>query len=235
MTISPDDDMHNPDDPKGTTGRYMYVGFNALEIILEALFLARKTDIKSVLDIPCGFGRVLRHLRSAFPDATFHACDLYDNRLSFCSGVLGAVPIKSTEQLADLTFSQPYDLIWCGSLLTHLPRELFGEALRLFCRSLAVDGIDIVTFHGPAEREFYRSGFGFADYRTPSVFTEQQQYGVSISAPWYVLQSLDEDETVSIIGYRERAWDDHQDVLIVQKTSINHSRKRLSTIAPSTS
>jgi SAM-dependent methyltransferase len=242
MTISPDDDMHNSADPIATD-RYIYVGFNALEVILDALFLVRKIDIKSVLDMPCGFGRVLRHLRSAFPDAALHACDLYDNRLSFCSDTLGAVGIKSKEQLAYLTFPQEYDLIWCGSLLTHLPRELFAEALRLLCRSLAAGGIAIVTLHGrytpinqryglkyladdlfiPAEREFYRSGFGFADYRAPDVYAEQRHYGVSIATPSYVLRLLEEDETVSIVGYRERAWDDHQDVLIIQKKAVNHS------------
>jgi SAM-dependent methyltransferase len=239
--ISPEDDMHNPADPIATA-RYMYVGLNALELILEAMTLARKQEIAAILDMPCGFGRVLRHLRAAFPSAAIHACDLYENRVQFCAKRLGAIPIKSKEELKDLDFAEKFDLIWCGSLLTHLPQRLFADALVLFSRSLQQGGIAVVTLHGrwtpfnqhhhikyisdelfaSAEQDFYRSGFGYADYQAPSIYKGQRNYGVSLAAPWYVLRLLEDDESVSVLSYRERAWDDHHDVLMLQKIPITH-------------
>ena len=239
--ISPEDDMHNDADPTATA-RYFYVGLSALETILDALLLARKTQVTRILDLPCGFGRVLRHLRAAFPDAELHACDLYDNRIQFCGDVLGAVPVKSKEKLSDLQLPASYDLIWCGSLLTHLPEGLFEEAFRLMCRSLAPEGVAVITVHGRyvplnqrtgvkyladelfirAERGFYRTGFGYADYHTPDIYTDQSDYGISISAPSYVLRLLEDDDSISVLSYQDRAWDDHHDVVVIGKRSVNH-------------
>jgi SAM-dependent methyltransferase len=237
--VSSDDDMVNSGWDLDNS-HYFAVGANAIEIILQSMLLCGLGAAKSVLDMPCGFGRVTRHLKSAFPDADLYACDLYQNRIDFCSSVLGARPIKSKENLNEIVFPTKFDLIWCGSLLTHLPSYLFKAALELFSRSLNPNGIAIVTVHGRyslfvqhnrwkylsddmfaiAESEFRVAGFGYADYSSGNQFVEQKQYGISLSAPSYVLKCLEGDESIRIKSYVERHWDDHQDVLLFQKTPL---------------
>ena len=42
----------------------------------------------------------------------------------------GATPIYSNPQLQDVTFPTKYDLIWCGSVFTHVDKERWGDILR---------------------------------------------------------------------------------------------------------
>jgi SAM-dependent methyltransferase len=128
----------------------MAVGEEALAIVLQALLLCGRTSVGRILDMPCGFGRVARHLRSAFPNARIYGCDLYDDRITFCAEQFGTIPIKSREHFQNIVFPEQFDLIWCGSLLTHLPAALFKEALQLFSRSLAENGLAIITLLGRA-------------------------------------------------------------------------------------
>ena len=239
-TISPHDDMINLNSPAGMT-HFLSAGVNALENIFQAMVLCSRTKLATVLDMPCGFGRVTRHLAVAFPDVHLYACDLYQDRIDFCAEHFGARPIKSKEQFSDLTFETGSYLIWVGSLLTHLPEDLFGDALALVSRSLNPGGIGLVTFHGrhtpfiqhhrwryladdmfaPAEIEFRVHGFGYADYNLPALNPEQSADGVSLSSPDYVLRLLAQDDSIRIRGYSERGWDGHQDVAIFQKYPIN--------------
>jgi SAM-dependent methyltransferase len=238
--LAPDEDMINADWDHDKT-HYFAVGADAIEIILQSMILCGVKSLGSILDMPCGFGRVTRHLKAAFPGAALYACDLYKDRIDFCAQVLGAESIKSKENLNEILFPTKFDLIWCGSLLTHLTAPQFENALALFSRSLNPNGIAIVTLHGRyslfvqhnkwkylpdetfaiAESQFRAEGFGYADYGRPDQFFEQQQYGISLSAPSYALKCLERDESLTIKAYTERHWDHHQDVLVFQKTSLN--------------
>src|SRR4051812_41607684 len=79
-TIAEDDAMWN-------TGQewYFYVGESGLNCILAALVLSRLETVTSVLDLPCGHGRVSRHIRSAFPDAELAFCDVDPKSVYFCA------------------------------------------------------------------------------------------------------------------------------------------------------
>src|SRR5690242_3904134 len=55
--ISPDDGMY-----AGDGEHYFRVGLSAVECIDEALINARIESVRNILDMPCGFGRVLRFL-----------------------------------------------------------------------------------------------------------------------------------------------------------------------------
>ena len=65
LTISDRDDMF----VAGQLDHYLWAGRLALELISEAMLLSRKTAFRSLLDMPCGYGRVTRHLVKFFPDS----------------------------------------------------------------------------------------------------------------------------------------------------------------------
>ena len=121
--------------------QYFLVGIEGLRLIPGRARDRRQTpDPKTILDLPCGYGRVLRLLRAAFPDAAITASDLDRGGVRFCEQTFGVEGAFSQRQLDDLSLGHTYELVWCGSLLTHLPEEDARAALRALVRHLAPGG-----------------------------------------------------------------------------------------------
>ncbi len=221
--ISYEDGMY-----KGDGAHYFRVGLDAIRCIEEALAAAHVTSVKNILDFPCGYGRVLRFLVRRFPDAHVTACELMPDAVRFCARTFKAVPAQSTYELDTLVLGTLYDLIWCGSLATHLDARRTRALLRFFARHLAPGGLLVFTTHGdyvagrvlqladfyglrradiPALVESFRqTGHGYLDY------PEQAGYGVSLSAPAWVRAEAQAAGTLREVYFRARGWDEHQDV-----------------------
>jgi SAM-dependent methyltransferase/predicted O-methyltransferase YrrM len=216
--ISPRDAMY-----VGDGAHYFSVGRSAI----TAIERVAPAEPRRVLDMPCGHGRVLRFLRRRYPDAALVACDLDADGVEFCVQRFGAEPVRSSADLSELKLPGPFDLIWCGSLLTHLDTDRSAELLALFRRSLSDGGVAVLTTHGElvADRlragETYQlepdaaraaltayeaTGFGYADYPwSPG-------YGVSISSRAWIDRAA-AAAGLKVLDFAERGWDDHQDVV----------------------
>lgn len=218
----------------GNREHYLAVGRSALRCIELALLAARRSpaEVKNVLDLPSGHGRVLRVLRAAFPDASLTACDLAREAVDHCAAAFAARPVYSSPDLRKLELPGRFDLIWCGSLFTHLDEPRWVELLELFAGALEPRGVLVFTVHGrallervrtgwdyglPVEtlrrlaRDFERRGFGYADY------AGQPDFGISVSSRSFVLSLLERHPELRVVGFTERGWDDHQDVVACAK------------------
>ena len=72
LTRSPTDEMFDPNDPEyWSMAHYLGTGMEAVRLIKNSLTLINKSSesVKDILDFPCGYGRVLRHLKVGFPNA----------------------------------------------------------------------------------------------------------------------------------------------------------------------
>jgi SAM-dependent methyltransferase len=245
QVISPEDDMIDTRNP-ASPAHYMEVGRGALDLVLRSMVLCQKPSIESILDMPCGFGRELRHFVAAFPTAKAYACELYQNKIDYCAQQFGATPVLSSEDLSKVQFDRTFDLVWAGSLLTHLPEDNYLKALSLYSRVLAPGGIALITLQGrhsermqrvewkymdderfsTAASAYQASGFGHVDY------DGQPGYGITFALPSFVLSHIETDPTISVRAYIERGWDDHQDVLVIQKVAIDHSWTSLGKLDP---
>jgi hypothetical protein len=58
---------------------------------------------------------------------------------------------------------------------------------------------------------YEREGFGYADYPQAS------GYGVSLCSPGWLLDNLGQQPDIRIVCFTERAWDEHQDVVVCQR------------------
>jgi SAM-dependent methyltransferase len=219
--------------------QYFEVGESALELITAALLIPGLTEPRNVLDLPCGFGRVTRHLATFFVEADLWVSDLYPDRVAFCRDTFGAIPMASKERLSEIVVGEQFDIVFSGSLLTHLDRDLFVDALDFFRRVLSPCGVAIVTLHGRwsphlqrqwkympdeefavAENAFRTAGFGYREYPGATSFTLQRSYGVSLSAPHWVMEHLERWEDIRLYSYTERGWADHQDVLVFGRPPV---------------
>jgi SAM-dependent methyltransferase len=226
--ISPQDAMY-----EGDGKAYFESGNSALRCIRLAMLAVGKERISRILDLPCGYGRVLRTLKAGFPEAELIACDIDPDGVDFCSRVLRATPVYSSYSPEEIEIADKVDLIWCGSLLTHLDSFRWNGFLSLFERSLAGDGLLVFTTHGRSTadqlstvtmRDFVRPvqnmiadyetyGFAYSDY-----YDAPREYGVSISSPAWVCSELEKLPNLRLVSYVEVGWHSYQDVVACMQT-----------------
>jgi SAM-dependent methyltransferase len=227
QTIAEDDEMW-----PGAEQWYFIVGHDGLQNVLRALSLSRLQSVHHILDLPCGHGRVARHLRAAFPAARLTFCDLNQSAVDFCSKELRGIAVYASSELTDVEFDTTFDVIWIGSLFTHIDLDRAEKWMRHLCKCLAPDGVLIATFHGawtiqqhathgaligPAEWEqilagFRNDGWGYANYPHLSDF------GVSLSRASRVIDMASAIEGCRILSYTERGWAGNHDVLVLSHT-----------------
>lgn len=146
LTISPDDHMMTTPDPVA----YFRTSRSALDCVLRGLASAGKvpSDVGAVLDFGSGYGRVYRALAAAFPDAKLTACDLMESASRFCAETFGGDWVKSDEDLAAVKLPRKYDLIWLGSVFTHLPIHRWQSLLGFLADATNQAGVVVFTSHG---------------------------------------------------------------------------------------
>jgi SAM-dependent methyltransferase len=122
------------------------------------------------------------------------------------------------------------DLIWVGSLVTHLSADLFVNFLNFFHRSLRPGGVFIFTTHGRRAYDWTRRGqyrYGLDDEQTAMVmddyerlgfgyshYTGSQTYGQTLSRPDWVYRQLARIDELRIAAFLEAGWNNHQDVFV---------------------
>jgi SAM-dependent methyltransferase len=228
--ISPDDDMF-----LGNREHYFHVGESAIECIMSAIFSTGKDpkEIKNILDLPCGYGRVLRYLKATFPEASLTACDIGNNAVDFCTQTMGSFPVYSRKEIKQVFIDRNFDLIWVGSLFTHLDLIRWDDFIEFFSSKLNPDGLLVISFHGPSIVQNIINGtntYGLSPNQLISLlgqyilkqyaFVNYQNiddYGISISSPVTITSIFEKFSELSVISLTEKAWDDHQDILICQK------------------
>ncbi len=211
---------------QGDDNHYLRVGLSALDVIEVALAGAEPLTI---LDLPCGFGRVTRVLRARYPAAAITACDLDRPAVDFTAATFLVRPSYSEPNFRDLRLETSFDLIWVGSLLTHLPEHQTRQFLDFAIRHMGPHTRLVVTSHGgyvvqrlrtlttyglsePAAcgllADYLLQGYGYRGYDGGA------EYGISLIAPaWY--RALLEGSPLRLQSYHERGWDEHQDVLVL--------------------
>jgi SAM-dependent methyltransferase len=229
--ISPTERMHADDDKV-----YLAIGQSALKAVRLAQIASGKRDFASILDMPCGHGRVLRWLKAAYPNAKLTACDILADGVEFCVETFGATPAYSIPIPSADLFADRYDLIFAGSLLTHVDVEQWDRLIELWHQLLAPDGLLVVTTHGELVAQRIRAGHRYG-YRTRALsrmlkaydnfgfgFLEEPagnpDYGITVARPDWTLSRLLRHSDFRVVLSSEALWTHHQDVTAVVKRPL---------------
>jgi SAM-dependent methyltransferase len=199
------------------------------------MLAAHKADAARILDFGCGYGRVLRVLRAEFPGASITASDVDREAVDFCERTFRARGVYSSTDPREIRFEDQFDLIWVGSVFTHIDETVWEGLLRVLTAALADDGLLIFTTEGPAIadtlrdgeldfglepdavqsilRDFAVSGFGYADYATRERYDHPRsgRYGVTVVHPDQVRTRV-QAAGLQVAHYIATGWDNHQDV-----------------------
>ena len=223
--------------------RYLRSGRTGLDCIRLGMLAADRATVGSALDLPSGHGRVLRWIKAEFPHARLGACDIDHDGVDFCAATFGAEPVYGHEDPDDIEIPAPYELIWCGSLFTHLPPARWDGFLDLFERALEPGGLVVFTTHGrriadrlrdPEARRVYnpidhdalvaeyeREGVGYAEYAHDPEYRERlslpSNYGISLASPAVITGMLERRPALRLAGFVEGRFND-QDVVSAVRT-----------------
>jgi SAM-dependent methyltransferase len=238
LDISPKDGMF-----EGDLYAYIKCGLSAIDNIERAIAAAGNIPIKSVLDFASGYGRVLRHLVARFPGAEFTASELESDAVSFCQSNFGVNGVVSVKNLKEFSIGRTFDLIWCGSLVTHLDPEGTVDLLDFFLRHANPGGLIVFSSHGRFVLDqlvkqwkevidtgsdahpygLYRedldkivSPFGKSGYGYAN-YWGQDRYGISVCSLDWIQRTLNSLGHSRLVYFCERTWDDHHDVSGVLK------------------
>ncbi len=171
----------------------------------------------------------MRYLRTEFPHAEITACDLLTDGVDFCSSQFGAIPVYSDPDPSRIPLARDtFDLVWVGSLMTHLDARGWSLFLAFFRDLLKRDGLLVFSTHGRQAhqrianddclyglderrrnmilREYERIGFGYADH------PGQDGWGISLSEPHWVCRLITSVPELRLTSVSEKSWDDHHDV-----------------------
>lgn len=240
LEISPEDDMF----VKENEDHYFNVGLSGLKNILNSLSCAQidKSEIKTILDFPSGWGRELRFIKAYLPHAEITAGEIQEGALRFCRDQFGVDTLLSHNDFSRIPSIKKIDLIWCGSLITHLNKNEVPKLLDYFYDVLNDNGMLSFTSHGRyskhlidtekymydlekadieiIQHQYESAGYGYVDY------TGCDNYGLSVIKPSWLMELLEKNESWTIILYKEKGYDNHQDVITCLKRPIANVPKR---------
>jgi SAM-dependent methyltransferase len=206
-----------------TPDQYLVAGVSAVRCI-DHILAESKHDVGRILDFACGYGRVLRFIKARFPAAEITVSDLDGKALEFCRRCFSVRAVRSSANFKRMTSCGSFDLIWCGSLITHIDENAAAYLLRFFYNQLLPGGVCIFTTHGTHAtkfmhtygltasaqtevlKEFHATGYGYADY------PEHTKIGISVVSPERMTAIANAAGQWNRSVFLEQAWDGLQDV-----------------------
>jgi SAM-dependent methyltransferase len=213
-----------------TIGQFLAGGERTVDDIEAALRSVDRTlsHVYNLLDFGCGCGRLVLALKnSKFPNLRVTACDVDERAIRWCQEFINDARCFVNDASPPLPFENgSFDLIWCGSVFTHLDEGRQDAWLAELRRVLKPRGILLASVHGPhlweprlpawTVRKLRRQGFMFA----------RMGADAGIHPAWYQVAWHTEEyirkhwaSLFEIRGYRPRGFNDYQDIVIAEKRS----------------
>jgi len=237
--IHPDDDMFH-----GSPEHYYSVGKQMTDFVVRAVSLAKADDAR-VLELPCGYGRVTRHLRLCFAPDRLDVADIMKPAVDFCVTEFGVTGHHVREPVYEFLGlkDDSYDVAAMGSLITHLSNNNSRTVMRKFFAKLRAGGVAVVTTHGEKSREIlgasdcyqvgeearqhllsaYDAGeYGFVNYRVDHSLEAKtvdyigDSYGIAMIPKTWVIDVCRENG-LTILDHIPGGWDGHQDVFFIRR------------------
>jgi SAM-dependent methyltransferase len=209
---------------------YWPLGHSCVECVLRGLSTTTLPRVGAVLEVACNYGRSGRHLRAAFPEAQIWFNDIHEGA-DFCASEFRGYSLR-----LDLEMARPplpkFDLVWIGSLFTHLTEPKTRSWLNYLSPQLNEAGIMVATFHGRRSAEIFRNQFGdFVDATWPVARQTgwgyapydkaQPEWGFSMNTVAKLAELAEGAPGMRIGDLTEAGWGGNHDVLTLVRTNDN--------------
>lgn len=197
-------------------------------------------SFKTVLDYGSGFGRLTRYFVALYGADNVIACDTSKRAVDFVTATLGCIGVRAEPPFDRIEFPKKADLIFAGSLFTHIPLSGWREVLNLFDQSLSRNGHIVMTTAGEHvvrdlqgggrrfgidEAEvtalvstFEQEGYAFAGYPGDADLTgRRKQAGRCVSSNAWVSRFIERETPFRVKAFFERGWSNRQDIYVLAR------------------
>lgn len=191
-------------------------------------------NVKSCLEIGCGYGRVIRELSRALPPEAISVCDVIDEGAQFTAKEFGVKRVEVIDRLGK-DHDRRYDLVYLLSVYTHLPRDVIVRSLKKVSDLLADRGVLVFTIHGRISAnkcEIYnqywlnknelisslnRDGFYYRRY--PYYYDDYGLIWIEGEEVKNIVAEASDD--LEFVAHHPAIVDEHQDTFIYRKRAAN--------------
>jgi SAM-dependent methyltransferase len=207
---------------------YRNVGMEACERIEQALAGTGRSwaSVASLLDYGSGHARVLRWICAQQPHIDLTAADVNHQAVRFCSRAFGVRGMKVPASVDRLRLPSTWDVIWVGSVFTHLSERDGLILLQKLRSALQPGGVLLFTTHGeliPERLAEYGDRVRRAVADIEAAFLQNRVFFIPpdpFEGPVTFhsrtsVRHMIEQSGLRRIAHWPRGWDDHQDVWAV--------------------
>ncbi len=118
---------------------YLWQGRTMALALVE--LLEETSSSGRILDFAAGFGRASRWLVSWLGPERVVACEIQAEAVRFLASTLGIRSLDSVPEPEAWDCRESFELVWAGSLFTHLPAARFGSWLAKLASRVEADGL----------------------------------------------------------------------------------------------
>lgn len=167
-TIHADDEMFRfiaaQSTPETAALKYFRSGFQAFRSVEHVLQTCNRplSSVSRFLDFACGWGRVTRFFCNALGPHRVWASDIEASAIAFVGRQFRTNTFQSSRSAHLLAATGQFDVVYVGSLFSHLSRDRFEDWISSLWSLVAHEGILLFTTHGArAHPEHARNASGF--------------------------------------------------------------------------
>lgn len=169
---------------------YFKSGVMSFETVQKVAEAARRPfeDIGSFLDFACGYGRVTRFVIQEMDPQRIWVSDIYQDAVSFQERHFGVNGFYSKTEPSEVQFPRRFEVIYVGSLFSHLPSSRFEEWLIRLYGVLEEDGILILSTHSekavPPGVPLGEDGFTFIPFSESRSLSKDEYGSAYVRKDW---------------------------------------------------
>lgn len=189
-------------------------------------------DVRSALEVGCGYGRIVRELRAQHPRLEIAVNDVIDEGARFTERTFKASRLPLLEEMKNPPVER-FDLVYLLSVYTHMPRKMIERSLSLVSAALRPRGIVVFTIHGEGsaktaeryeqfwlEKDMVLQGMNAEGYYYERYPYYTSEYGLTWFAP-KTLKALVKSAApqLTFVSHHPMDLDGHQDIFVYQRDS----------------
>lgn len=150
--------------------------------------------VGTVLDFASGWGRLTRVLEQHLAPSQIFVSDIYHDAVAWQAEIFGVTAIPSAPDPAQLAYAGRHDLVFVGSMYSHLPTELFHAWLAKHWSLLTPRGVLAFSVHDvallPGDAQPDASGLTYLRF-SESGTLDADIYGMAYVTEGFVGEAID--------------------------------------------